>query len=127
MMTRVITGLRQNFDLSRPALTKRGSYAARLNLLVLVLNLFLMLYCISGSVFTYGVYFRKCKVSGVFRRVVIFFGTTPGLFNKISNALTLSIVTKFYFIPTSRDRTPTNLGRALTYVTGPYITWTGYQ
>ncbi|MFS7930081.1 hypothetical protein Hanom_Chr04g00339931 [Helianthus anomalus] len=50
---------------------------------------------------------------------LIYLGTTPGLFNKIYSALTLSIVTQFHFIPTSRDRTPTNLGRALTYVTGP--------
>ncbi|MFS7898187.1 hypothetical protein Hanom_Chr00s017904g01757561 [Helianthus anomalus] len=71
-----------------------------------------MLYCISGSVFTYGMYFRKCRgVRGVL-----------GVF-----VLTLSIVTQFHIIPTSRDRTPTNLGRALTYVTGPYVTWTGHQ
>ncbi|MFS7900950.1 hypothetical protein Hanom_Chr00s154753g01823211 [Helianthus anomalus] len=50
-----------------------------------------------------------------------------GLFNKIYSVLTLSIVTQLYFIPTSRDRTPTNLGRALKYVTGPYVNRTGHQ
>ncbi|KAF5757939.1 hypothetical protein HanXRQr2_Chr16g0723651 [Helianthus annuus] len=54
-------------------------------------------------------------------------GITSGLFNKIYSAPTSSIVTQFHFIPTSRDRTPTNLGRALTYVTGPYVSRTGYR
>ncbi|MFS7997260.1 hypothetical protein Hanom_Chr12g01139591 [Helianthus anomalus] len=58
---------------------------------------------------------------------LIYLGTTPGLFNIIYSALTLSIVTRFHFIHMSRDRTLTNLGRALTYVTGPYVSRTGYQ
>ncbi|MFS7969335.1 hypothetical protein Hanom_Chr09g00807981 [Helianthus anomalus] len=58
---------------------------------------------------------------------LIYLGMTPGLFNEIYSALTLSIVTQFHFIPTSRDKTPTNLGRALTYVTGSYVSRTRYQ
>uniref|UniRef100_A0A1Y3BV38 Uncharacterized protein n=1 Tax=Helianthus annuus TaxID=4232 RepID=A0A1Y3BV38_HELAN len=87
-----------------------------------------MLYYISGSVFTYVVYFRKCRgVRGVLGEFCYILGITSGLFNKIYSVLTLSMVTQFHVIPTSRDRTPTNLGRALTYVTGPYVTWTGYH
>ncbi|KAJ0764252.1 hypothetical protein HanPI659440_Chr08g0290031 [Helianthus annuus] len=99
-------------------------YAARLNLLFLVFNLYIVFRawfshtgCILGSV--------GCQKN--IRESCYILGTTPGLFNKIYSALTLSIVTQFHFIPTSRDRTPTNLGRALIYVTGPYVSRTGHQ
>ncbi|MFS8032085.1 hypothetical protein Hanom_Chr17g01553481 [Helianthus anomalus] len=59
-----------------------------------------MRYCISGSVSHTGCILGSVGCQKNIRKVCYILGTTPGLFNEIYSALTLSIATQFYFIPT---------------------------